>query len=306
MVAPHDPAGGIDHADPIGIAVERDAQIGAPCLHGFDERLQILDDGWIRMVVGERPVALAEEIARVESQASKQLAGDEGARAVATVEDHAQTARQRARSAHDIVDIPIDHGHRPHGAVATLKHPSENHRQQVLDLVTVQRLMADAQLESVVFRGIVRAGDLDPAHDRLLMQRPVHERGRHDAQVEYIDSAAGEARHQAGQERIPTRAIVTTHCHRPVQPTLDQHGGIPATDGPRRLRREVTSHDSADIVLAKNAGRDRHRPGAIGATGGRACAPLMATGQWAATYRNRSPAPQAARSGRSRSRGMTA
>ena len=56
----------------------------------------------------------------------------------------------------------------------------------------MQRAGAEGQLEAVVLGRIVRAGDLDSADDGEVVERPVVERRRHDADVHDVDAGAGE------------------------------------------------------------------------------------------------------------------
>ena len=59
---------------------------------------------------------------------------------------------------------------------------------ELLDLVAVQRLVPSAELEAVVLGRIVRAGDLDAADDVEVVQAPVEQRRRDDADVDDVDA----------------------------------------------------------------------------------------------------------------------
>ena len=61
LVAEDDLAGLVDRADPVGVAVERDAQLGPGAPHLGLQVAQVLGHRGIGMVVGEGPVRLAEE-----------------------------------------------------------------------------------------------------------------------------------------------------------------------------------------------------------------------------------------------------
>src|SRR5690242_5673371 len=58
-ITPHDLTLVIDDSDPIRVAIERDAELGAIFLHGGDEVLEILRHRRIGMMVRERAVAFA-------------------------------------------------------------------------------------------------------------------------------------------------------------------------------------------------------------------------------------------------------
>ena len=68
LVAPEDRARAVDHADPVGVAVEGDAQVGAGFGHLPHQILQVLLPGRVGMVVGETAVHLAEHLGHVGSQ----------------------------------------------------------------------------------------------------------------------------------------------------------------------------------------------------------------------------------------------
>ena len=59
LVAPHDPARRIDHAQTIRIAIERDAQLGAGFLHMADEVGQVGRHRRIGMMIGETAIGIA-------------------------------------------------------------------------------------------------------------------------------------------------------------------------------------------------------------------------------------------------------
>ena len=61
LVAAHDPALAVDHADPIAIAVERDADLGARGGDRGDQMLEVLGHGRIGVVIGEPAVDLDEQ-----------------------------------------------------------------------------------------------------------------------------------------------------------------------------------------------------------------------------------------------------
>src|SRR3546814_3396887 len=72
LVRPHDPALPVDHADPVGVAVEGDADVGPVRPYRLLELFQILRDGRVGMVRREGAVdALVEKDVRA-GQASHQ------------------------------------------------------------------------------------------------------------------------------------------------------------------------------------------------------------------------------------------
>ncbi len=96
LVAPDDATRGVDDADAIGVAVERDADLGADL---GDLLLEIGDvrlDRGIGVVVGEAAVGLAVQRGHVEAELAQQRHGD-AADAVAGVDDDLDPARRRGR-----------------------------------------------------------------------------------------------------------------------------------------------------------------------------------------------------------------
>src|SRR6185437_278665 len=83
LIAPQDSALAVDGADPVGVAVERDPQLRAGRLDPRDERLQVLGDGGIWMVIGEAPVRIAVDRLRLDPQLFEDGERREPPRAVA-------------------------------------------------------------------------------------------------------------------------------------------------------------------------------------------------------------------------------
>jgi hypothetical protein len=96
IVTPDHPSVPVHHPDPIAIAVERDTEV-MPAAHDFGaEGGQVLDDGWIGMVVRKRTVAFAEEASCVGEQLLEQRRCDERCRSVAAVDDDARRVVETA------------------------------------------------------------------------------------------------------------------------------------------------------------------------------------------------------------------
>ena len=89
LVAVDDLAGLVHRADPVGVAVERDAQLGAGAPHLGLEVAQVLGDGRIGMMVGEGAVRLAEERRHLGAERLEGRHRDEAPGPVAAVDHHA-------------------------------------------------------------------------------------------------------------------------------------------------------------------------------------------------------------------------
>ena len=138
VVAPDDRAVLVDDADAIGVAVEADAEIRPLAPHCRDEILEILDDRRIGMMVGEGAVALGEEHRGGDPQSREELGSHEGTRAIATVDDGLQRARQRADARHHIITVAIDDRLAAQRAVTDREVRSLDQLQESLDPVPVQ------------------------------------------------------------------------------------------------------------------------------------------------------------------------
>src|SRR3546814_5516829 len=74
LVRPHDPALPVDHADPVGVAVEGDADVGPVRPYRLLELFQILRDGRVGMVRREGAVdALVEKDVRRSEEHTSEL-----------------------------------------------------------------------------------------------------------------------------------------------------------------------------------------------------------------------------------------
>src|SRR4051794_22917586 len=68
IVTPDDLAAIVDPPNSVSIPVEGDTEVRPVFLNGGSQRLEDLRDGRIGMVVGQRPIALAEQAAGLDSQ----------------------------------------------------------------------------------------------------------------------------------------------------------------------------------------------------------------------------------------------
>src|SRR6185436_13248816 len=82
VVAPDDVTGIVDHPNAVGIAVERDSNVGAVLLHRRYQLFYILWNRGIGMVIGERPVTLAEQTAWLDSESGEQTGHHQGSRSI--------------------------------------------------------------------------------------------------------------------------------------------------------------------------------------------------------------------------------
>ncbi len=110
MWSPHTIAAGVvDDADPVGIAIEGNPEVGATRAHRGDQVVQVLDDRRIGMMIGEGAVALAEQIlASSPRRPNRRPATSEPA----PFPQSKMTRKRRASgpdACHDVIDVAVDH-----------------------------------------------------------------------------------------------------------------------------------------------------------------------------------------------------
>jgi hypothetical protein len=262
VVAPDDPAAPVHHADPVGIPIERHPQLGPGAPHRRDQVLQVLRDGGIGVVIGEGAVALGEQPGPLDPQGREQLRGHQRAGAVAAIVDHPQRrpvgVPHRPDARGDVGHVPVDDRRLAHGAGAGGEVRRHDQPVQLLDLLPVQRGRADAHLEAVVLGRIVRPGDLDPRHHRLMVEGPVQQRRGHDAHVDDIDATPGQPGDQRLTQHLAAGAVVAPHRHRAPDSPVAQQRRDPAPQPLGHFGGEVAAHDAAHVVLAEDGRADRH------------------------------------------------
>src|SRR5438105_3200723 len=145
------------------------------------------------MMIGERPVALAEKAMRLDPQSRKQLWCDQRSSAVAAVQHHPHVARNFSNPFGNVLDVAVDNLFAAQTSLATREFSSHRQIVKVLDVGSVNRFLAQSELESVVFRRVVRAGDLNAANDVEVVLGPIRERSGDDYEVDDVDSAGEES-----------------------------------------------------------------------------------------------------------------
>ncbi len=249
LIAEQDPALAIDHADPVAIAIEGDAELGAVRADRLDQILEVLGHGGIGMVVREAAVDLGEQqmmLARQRrGQRLERLAGG----AVAGVPDHLEGAPALEVLA-QAPDIGVEHRAGRARAGAAREGAAGGDPAQLLDALAVERLLAPHHLEAVVIGRVVRAGDLDAAVGVQLMHREVQHRRRAAADLQHhgagIDQAAADRVGQLGRAQA---AVIAD-----ADPALRgrQGGGVGAAKGVGIGREQGLADDAAHVVFAQD------------------------------------------------------
>ncbi len=200
LVAPDDLAGLVHGADPVGVAVEGDAELRAGAAHGLLEILQVLGHGRVGMVIGKGPVRFTEQ--RRDLRAERLQGGhrDDAADAVAAVGDDLHPPLQLV-AAHDALAIALEH--RAVGRLRSLPAPKPLGRDdlpEAEDVVTVKGLAGQHHLETVELGRVVRAGHLHAAVGLERGHREVQRRGRQRADIDRGAAGVGDAEPHALRE----------------------------------------------------------------------------------------------------------
>src|SRR4051812_854211 len=188
LVTPENVPVFVDGAEPIRVAVEGDAQIGAFDADFLLQISQILRDSGIGMMVREGAVEVAEQLDHFVPEGSEEPRPDDPAGAIAGIDDDSELAGGLAKRLRDEVEVG---GRNVVLELATLSRARPGLRVDVslecLHLRTRHGALSDPNLEAVVFGWIVRAGDHAEAIDRERVRGEVGERSRHDSDGEDVD-----------------------------------------------------------------------------------------------------------------------
>src|SRR5205085_120153 len=95
-------------------------------------------------------VALAEQPSALYAECAHHLRRHQRTRAIAAVVDDAHRAAEWTGALDDVRHVTIDQCLAPHRSIAGWRGARRNERVQVLNVMSVQRLGAEAQLESIV------------------------------------------------------------------------------------------------------------------------------------------------------------
>src|SRR6185437_1994494 len=220
IISPDDVTVPLNDADPVSVAVERNAEIVAALVHLVDEIFEILRNGRVRMVVGKRAVTFAEHARDFDTELCEQLWCDEATDAVTGIDRDPEWARDLANSTKHIVDVPIDDRFISPAALPLGETSGDSELVNALNVVAVDRRPADAELESVVLGRVVRSGNLDARDDVEIVLCPIRHRCRNDADVHDGDTALDQPRDQCVVEAIAAGPVVAADRDGSVDPAL--------------------------------------------------------------------------------------
>ena len=212
----------VDHEDPIGISVERQADVEATSDDAGPDVALVGRLQRVGRVVGERAVELAVHHLQFDGgQAIEHRRHDESAHSVRCVGDHAQRAQLLdVDERHDVVDErrqQVLFGPPAAGGCGSRAPACEHGLGDDLDLpeaaVDADRTGAgQAQLDAVVLGRVVRGRE----HRARAVERPsgeVQEIGRAQAEVDDVDTLLQHAVGERGDEVNARRPHVASHEH---------------------------------------------------------------------------------------------
>ena len=189
----------VDQDDPVGVAVERDADIGAHLAHLAAQRFR---RGRAAFLVDVESVGLDADRNHVGAQLPQRFRHHLVGRAVGAIDHHAQAveaeiARQRALGEFDVAVMDAVDAAGAAEAGALRQFLVERLVEQLLDLLLdvvgqLEALRAE-QLDAVVLEQIVRSRDHHAEIGAHRLGQHRHRRRRHRAEQQHVHADRGEA-----------------------------------------------------------------------------------------------------------------
>ena len=218
-VARHELARVVDEEAAVGVAVERNPEIGAFLFRLADDELAILGKKRIGLVVGERPVGLEEAAGDGElRQAVEHRREHHSRHAVCRVHHHAQRPdRIDLDEGEDLVDESGPDVLRGDlSSPCDFAEPLERTRPHLLEAgVAPDRQRAAAHdLHPGVLARVMRGGNADPAVEPELADRVVHHLRPHEPDVAHLRATVGGALDRGGGHRGRRDPHVPAHGDR--------------------------------------------------------------------------------------------
>jgi len=204
-------------------------------------------------MVRERAVDLVVDAVDLGPHTLEQVGSEEGPSRIGRVEDDPDRPPQPDATGHHVLVVV---GHRPllDRAVPALVVVGLDQQPHALDLLAGQGQVAVSQLEAVVFRRIVAAGDHHAAVGPQAVAGVVEDRSRHDADVEDPRTGRDHAIRHRVAEPIRGRPHVAPDGELDsLGPQGAEHERrVCAAQRPHDLFGQVLVDEPADIVLAED------------------------------------------------------
>ena len=254
-------AGAGDHAKAIAVAVEGDAEVRVQPRHHLHQRLQVVRLAGVGMVVGEGAVDLAEQRGDFGANRLQHARADHAGNAVAGIHHHLQPLPDLdvAGNAFDVVVADVAVAQRARG-LGLVQAVFGDACIQVGDRGTGQGLATDHDLEAVVVRRIVAAGDRYAATGAQVIAAEIHHGRGHHADVDHVAAGLAQAGDQPKHHVGTGQAAVPAH-HDVVQALVGHQRAHRLADQFGHADVEGAADHAADVVSAEDAAVDRHRQG---------------------------------------------
>ena len=243
-----------DDAKAIAVAVKGDADFGIGLAQAADDIGEIFGPRWIGMMVGKTAIDLAVEWNHLAADTAEKFGGECAGNAVAAIHDdlHRPGEANVANDTRDVGLADIGHAALP---LAMTQRTLFGTLAQRLDRVESEGDAADDQLQTVVVRRIVAAGDRDAGVAAQFVGREVGDRGRHATDVDRIAPGGADAVHQCAGQFRPGQAAVTTDGDG-LLALLDSQRTEGMADLADNLGGQRFIDDAPDVVGLEDFGRE--------------------------------------------------
>ena len=256
LIAPQDAADAVDDADPVAVAVERDAELAPPSGHRVDQLPEIVLHGGIGVVRGERSVDLLVEQDVRAGQARAQHPHRFAGRPVACIPGDLERTLAVVVQGNPL-DIGIENRSvLPRPATGFERSPDDDPAEP-RDVLAVERAGRRQELEAVVVGRVVGARDHHAGIGLESLHREIKHRGRAETDADRARPGARQTVHQSRFERGRMEPPVIADADRPA-PGFAHDGSEGAPDRLRVVRRQSLADDPADVVGAQDRRIEPH------------------------------------------------
>ena len=258
LVCPEHVPFAVHRAQPVAVAVERNAEVKALAAHQIDKLDQVFRHGRVRMVGRECPVDFLVQQEMFARQLRREPGHDAPGRTVAGVPADAES-RPVARLLGEARDIGVLHRRLRDRALPGRKIAGGRKRPQRPDMRAEKGLALQHHLEAVIVGRVVRSRHHDAAIQPQVIHREIEHRRRPEADAGDRDAGGGKP---LDQRRFQTRRAqpAVTADRRAAPPAPHENGPESKTERQRIRFRQGLSDNAARIVFPEEA-RVENMPG---------------------------------------------
>ena len=234
----------VDDDDAVGVAVQRDADVGAHLAHLAAQRFR---GGRTAFLVDVETVRLDADRDHVGAQLPQRFRHHLVGGAMGAIDHHAQTveaevARKRALGEFDVAVVDAVDAAGAAEAGALREFSAEILVEQLLDLLldVVGQFEAERpeQLDAVVLEQVVRGGDHHAEIGAHRLGQHRYRRGRHRADQQHVHAHRGEARHHGVLDHVAGQTGVLADHHPVAVLAALEHQARGLPDFERQFRRD--------------------------------------------------------------------